>query len=324
MTDDGAQGAIAADADDADDADGDCLGAIGHFGKATTIGPATVANVGTNSLGAQNPGAASVTVAGTSFAGGCTVGHIAAGAALKKRPLKHHYHHHHQHHHYPHGGGGAQSENFRANLFFYGKRKRSHRDRYSEQHSSSVPRQQRGDHMYTAKNSYTEYRSRNRSFSSAGPRAPCERIAPLHTSIVSKIEKIAQDTRRCRQSAEPVPIDGVATASAAAYHFNEAMMATTVAVSESPSARTTTALIFQPRPSCAGVFGATAAAGDGGGETLQHRIGFNAVSTGDKVTQTFGGLASLHMAGLQAAAAAAQASANSTAVGATGIVQYLF
>lgn len=77
---------------------------------------------------------------------------------------------------------------FRANLFFCGKRKRSHRDRYLEQHSSSVPRQR--DFFGPNKNSYMEYRSRNRSFSK-----PCERILPLHKSIVSKIERIAQGNR---------------------------------------------------------------------------------------------------------------------------------
>lgn len=75
----------------------------------------------------------------------------------------------------------------RANLFFCGKRKRSHRDRYFEQHSSSVPRQR---DLFGPKNSYSEYRSRNRSFSK-----PCEKILPLNKTIVSKIEKISQDTR---------------------------------------------------------------------------------------------------------------------------------
>lgn len=71
-------------------------------------------------------------------------------------------------------------------MFFCGKRKRSHRDRYFEQHSSSVPRQ----HLFAPKNSYSEYRSRNRSFSK-----PCEKILPLNKTIVSKIEKISQDTK---------------------------------------------------------------------------------------------------------------------------------
>lgn len=97
-----------------------------------------------------------------------------AGTSVKKRVLKH-----------------TSSENFRANLFFCGKRKRSHRDRYFEQHSSSVPRQR---DLFAPKNSYSEYRSRNRSFSSALPK-PCERILPLNNSIVSKIEKISQDSR---------------------------------------------------------------------------------------------------------------------------------
>lgn len=76
---------------------------------------------------------------------------------------------------------------FRANLFFCGKRKRSHRDRYFEQHSSSVPRQR---DLFAPKNSYSEYRSRNRSFSK-----PCERILPLNKTIISKIEKISQDSK---------------------------------------------------------------------------------------------------------------------------------
>lgn len=80
----------------------------------------------------------------------------------------------------------------RANLFFCGKRKRSHRDRYLEQHSSSVPRQR---DLFAPKNSYSEYRSRNRSFSTAVQQKSCERIMPLNNSIVSKIEKISQDTR---------------------------------------------------------------------------------------------------------------------------------
>lgn len=90
--------------------------------------------------------------------------------AVKKRVFKH-----------------TSQENFKANLFFCGKRKRSHRDRYFEQHSSSVPRQR---DLFTPKNSYSEYRSRNRSFSK-----PCEKILPLNKTIVSKIEKISQDTK---------------------------------------------------------------------------------------------------------------------------------
>ncbi|KAJ6634893.1 hypothetical protein Bhyg_13473 [Pseudolycoriella hygida] len=90
--------------------------------------------------------------------------------AVKKRVFKH-----------------TSQENFKANLFFCGKRKRSHRDRYFEQHSSSVPRQR---DLFAPKNSYSEYRSRNRSFSK-----PCEKILPLNKTIVSKIEKISQDTK---------------------------------------------------------------------------------------------------------------------------------
>lgn len=96
-----------------------------------------------------------------------------AGTVVKKRVLKH-----------------TCQENFRANLFFCGKRKRSHRDRYFEQHSSSVPRQR---DLFGPKNSYSEYRSRNRSFSK-----PCERILPLNKSIVSKIEKISQDSKNSK------------------------------------------------------------------------------------------------------------------------------
>lgn len=56
-----------------------------------------------------------------------------------------------------------------------------------KQHSSSVPRQ---SSLFTPKASYLEYRSRNR-----GLTKPCERILPLHKSIVSKIEKISAETR---------------------------------------------------------------------------------------------------------------------------------
>lgn len=83
-------------------------------------------------------------------------------------------------------------ENFRAGLFFCGKRKRSHRDRYHDYdhyrvHSSSVPRQRE---YFTPRNTYLEYRNRNRSAYAK----PCERILPLTKTIVSKIEKIAQDS----------------------------------------------------------------------------------------------------------------------------------
>ncbi|XP_063709845.1 uncharacterized protein LOC134838279 [Culicoides brevitarsis] len=96
-------------------------------------------------------------------------------SAVKKRVLKH-----------------TCQENFRANIFFCGKRKRSYRERYMEyeshkQHSSSVPRQ---SSLFTPKASYLEYRNRNR-----GLTKPCERILPLNKSIVSKIEKISAETR---------------------------------------------------------------------------------------------------------------------------------
>lgn len=93
--------------------------------------------------------------------------------AVKKRVMKH-----------------TSQENFRAGLFFCGKRKRSHRDRYHDYdhyrlHSSSVPRQRE---FFTPKNSYLEYKSRSRN-----PKA-IERILPLNRNIISKIEKIAQDS----------------------------------------------------------------------------------------------------------------------------------
>lgn len=101
---------------------------------------------------------------------------------VKKRVLKH-----------------TCQENFRANLFFCGKRKRPHRERYhdyeSHKHSSSVPRQRSS--FLSQKDgglSYLEYKSRNRASSmSAGK--PVEKIMPLNKSIVSKIEKISQDTK---------------------------------------------------------------------------------------------------------------------------------
>lgn len=74
---------------------------------------------------------------------------------------------------------------------FCGKRKRSHRDRYQDYehyrlHSSSVPRQR---DLFNQKNSYFEYRNRGRHA------RPCERILPLNQTIVSKIEKISQDSQ---------------------------------------------------------------------------------------------------------------------------------
>lgn len=94
------------------------------------------------------------------------------GSSVKKRVMKH-----------------TNQENFRAGLFFCGKRKRSHRDRYHDYdhyrlHSSSVPRQRE---FFTPKNSYF---SRNRNVYAK----PCERILPLNKNIVSKIEKISQES----------------------------------------------------------------------------------------------------------------------------------
>jgi G patch domain-containing protein 2 len=89
-------------------------------------------------------------------------------------------------------------DNFRANFLFCGKRKRSHRERYldydsQKQHSSSVPRQR---DIFAPKGSasYLEYRNRNRGGYS-GCSKPCERIMPLTKTIVSKIEKISQDSK---------------------------------------------------------------------------------------------------------------------------------
>ncbi|KAG5682438.1 hypothetical protein PVAND_011790 [Polypedilum vanderplanki] len=107
-----------------------------------------------------------------------------SGTVTKKRVLKH------------------NQENFRANLFF-GKRKRPHRDRYeyyeSHKHSSSVPRQ-RGYLSQKDGLSYLEYKSRNRASSmstakSSHGQTAMEKILPLNKSIVSKIEKISQDSR---------------------------------------------------------------------------------------------------------------------------------
>ncbi|CAO1400962.1 unnamed protein product [Diamesa hyperborea] len=104
---------------------------------------------------------------------------------VKKRVLKH-----------------TCQENFRANLFFCGKRKRPHRERYtdyeSHKHSSSVPRQR--SNFLAQKDgglSYLEYKSRNRA-SSMSTTKPMEKIMPLNKSIVSKIEKIAQKTQNHR------------------------------------------------------------------------------------------------------------------------------
>lgn len=97
------------------------------------------------------------------------------GTSVKKRVMKH-----------------TNQENFRAGLFFCGKRKRPHRDRYHDYdhhrlHSSSVPRQRE---FFTPKNSYLEYKNRSRYAYGK----PCERILPLNKNIVSKIEKISQDS----------------------------------------------------------------------------------------------------------------------------------
>lgn len=104
------------------------------------------------------------------------------GNSMKKRVIKH-----------------SNQENFRSNLMFCGKRKRSHRDRYHDYehyrlHSSSVPRQR---DFYTSRCSYLEYRNRTR-----GPQSKsCERILPLNKSIVSKIERISQETISREESA---------------------------------------------------------------------------------------------------------------------------
>ncbi|CRK88797.1 CLUMA_CG002625, isoform A [Clunio marinus] len=101
---------------------------------------------------------------------------------VKKRVLKH------------------NQENFRANLFF-GKRKRPHRERHADyesyKHSSSVPRQRGG--FFSQKDggiSYSEYKSRNRASSMSTARSSAvEKILPLNNCIVSKIEKISQDSQ---------------------------------------------------------------------------------------------------------------------------------
>lgn len=105
-----------------------------------------------------------------------------ATATVKKRVLKH------------------NQDNYRGNMFF-GKRKRPHRERYADyesyKHSSSVPRQRGG--FLSQKDgglSYLEYKSRNRASSMSTARGPAiEKIMPLNKSIVSKIEKISQDSQ---------------------------------------------------------------------------------------------------------------------------------
>lgn len=92
----------------------------------------------------------------------------------------------------------------RASIFFCGKRKRSHRDRYydhdSRFHSSSVPRQR---DLFVSKGSYFEYRTRNRNSHSK----QCERILPLNKSIISKIEKISQESSVVRPSHKGFPFN---------------------------------------------------------------------------------------------------------------------
>ena len=105
-----------------------------------------------------------------------------ASATVKKRVLKH------------------NQDNYRGNCFF-GKRKRPHRERYADyeayKHSSSVPRQRGG--FLSQKDgglSYLEYKSRNRASSMSTQRGPAiEKILPLNKSIVSKIEKISQESK---------------------------------------------------------------------------------------------------------------------------------
>jgi G patch domain-containing protein 2 len=91
------------------------------------------------------------------------------------------------------------SQEFRSNLFF-GKRKRPHRERFSEyesfRHSNSVPRQRNGFLHYQKDCSYIEYKSRNRASSMTMSRgAALEKIMPLNKSIVSKIEKISKENQ---------------------------------------------------------------------------------------------------------------------------------
>lgn len=122
------------------------------------------------------------------------------GNTMKKRVIKH-----------------GNQENFRASLFFCGKRKRSHRERYHDfehyrLHSSSVPRQR---DFYSSKGSYLEYKSRNRGSYSKS----CERILPLNKSIVSKIERISQDSSR-EDSATTSTTTPTATHPILAFPFN--------------------------------------------------------------------------------------------------------
>ncbi|XP_055844568.1 uncharacterized protein LOC129910978 [Episyrphus balteatus] len=108
---------------------------------------------------------------------------------VKKRALRH-----------------AIQDSYRANLFFCGKRKRSHRDRchdheHGKAHSSSVPRQ---SHMFPVKHSLQEHKSRTRSFSSTS-KVPCDRILPLNKGLISKIEKISQQQQKNQQDSHATP-----------------------------------------------------------------------------------------------------------------------
>lgn len=130
------------------------------------------------------------------------------GSTVKKRVIKH-----------------SNQENFRAGLFFCGKRKRSHRDRYHDYdhhrlHSSSVPRQRE---FYTPKNSYLEYKNRSR----IAYGKPCERILPLTKNIVSKIEKISQDSMNASGSmgfTTSVVTANNETIIPTGFHFNSAFL----------------------------------------------------------------------------------------------------
>lgn len=117
----------------------------------------------------------------------------------------------------PRYGGSCQEQNFRANLFFCGKRKRSHRDRYDydnnnhsrhhhHNHSSSVPRGQRGNLFssvaasnggnpltFNSRASYLEHINRNQRPMTIG-----SKIQPLHKNIISRIERM--DSGKQQQS----------------------------------------------------------------------------------------------------------------------------
>lgn len=100
----------------------------------------------------------------------------------------------------------AIQDNYRANLFFCGKRKRSHRDRchdheHAKSHSSSVPRQ---SYMFPMKHSLQDHKSRTRSFSSTS-KVPCDRILPLNKGLISKIEKISQQQQKSQQDLHAPP-----------------------------------------------------------------------------------------------------------------------